>query len=121
MQIRVFLRGRARKEGVIVVIHLKDRVQQIDIPLHSAVAGTIHPLQIVVIRVRLNDIIGKHFLRKRVFLSIFRLDKPGCRGLRLLRHAGGIGTKISDDTDRSVSLDIHTLVKLLGQTHGLLG
>ena len=48
-------------------------------------------------------------------------DKLLRGSFRLCGHSGGIRTQISDNTHRTVSLDIDTLIELLCQPHRFLG
>ena len=56
----------------------------------------------------------------RILVSVVLCDELFRHGLRLRRHPGGVRTQIGDDAYRSVSLDIDSLIELLGQPHGFL-
>ena len=43
-----------------------------------------------------------------------------CCRIGLVRDSGGIRTQVGDQAHGALSLDIHALVKLLGDPHGLL-
>ncbi len=63
---------------------------------------------------------GRRGLGGIIFAVMLHDVVPG-HPLRLLGYPGRVGTQIGDQAHRPLSLQFHTLIKLLGQTHGFLG
>ena len=58
---------------------------------------------------------------RHIVLPVLAADIASCRSIRLIGNTDGIGTKIGDHTHSAASLNVNALIKLLRQTHGLLG
>ena len=56
-----------------------------------------------------------------IFFSILAADVASCCRICLVRNTYRISTKVCDHTYSTVALDVNTLIKLLCQTHSLLG
>ena len=58
---------------------------------------------------------------RQVFAAVTLGDHLAQRKQRVVRDARGIGTDIGHQTQRAHTLDVHALIKLLGDLHGLAG
>ena len=55
----------------------------------------------------------------QIILAISLTNIGNCLCSSFIRYTGGIRTQIRDHTNRSLSLNINSFVKLLSQPHGL--
>ena len=60
------------------------------------------------------------FLGKCIFRPVLGSDVFVSGRFSLLGNPGGICTKIGDNTNRTIPLDINSLIELLRQAHSLL-
>ena len=62
----------------------------------------------------------KCILSRNIVLTILRCDKFRNHSLRFVGYSGTVGTKVGDETNRTLALNLHTFIQLLRYAHGLL-